>query len=89
MEINIPPERIHHMERPLTCPECKGKMTACANVDRDDDQFIPTPGDITVCQHCFEILAFTEHGGLRRTTRQEKCEFAACFADIMERQALL
>lgn len=35
----------------------------------------PKAGDLTICFSCGNVMAFTEYGGLRPTTREERMEY--------------
>ncbi len=51
-----------------TCPSCGKKLDAATTFDEDVE---PSPGDVTICLGCQDILIFTEELGLRRPTDQE------------------
>ena len=42
---------------PANCPACGKILDACTSVEPDRQ---PSPGDLTICAHCIEILKFNE-----------------------------
>ena len=53
---------------PASCPSCEKKLDAATHPTGD---VAPSPGDVTICLGCQDILIFTEELGLRRPTDQE------------------
>jgi len=40
------------------CPACHSKITAAANLD--DASLVPSPGDVSVCIECAQILTMND-----------------------------
>ncbi len=53
---------------PATCPSCGQKLDAAT---RFEDDLEPSPGDVTICVGCQDVLVFTEELGLRQPTEAE------------------
>ncbi len=53
---------------PATCPSCGKKLDAATHPTED---VAPSPGDVTICLGCQDVLIFTEELGLRRPTEAE------------------
>ena len=53
---------------PASCPSCGKKLDAATHPTED---VAPSPGDVTICLGCQDLLIFTEELGLRRPTEAE------------------
>ena len=51
-----------------SCPSCGKKLNAATHPTED---VTPSPGDVTICFGCQDLLIFTEDLGLRRPTEAE------------------
>lgn len=52
------------------CPRCNSKLDAYSPVDKDNFK-IPSPGDISFCVYCGELLIFSKDMLLRVPTKTE------------------
>lgn len=39
------------------CPSCDGILDTCTSTDGEE---VPSPGDVTLCFYCGEVLQFTD-----------------------------
>ena len=60
------------------CPECKSKIDG-ASPCGDDDELVPTPGDLSMCLYCGVWLLFDEQllPSIRATELDERMAPAA------------
>lgn len=54
--------------RPFRCPGCNGR---CWHECVTEDGAKPTPGDVSICDRCFTVFAFTTDG-TRAATDDER-----------------
>jgi hypothetical protein len=59
-----------------TCPFCTRLLSAATGVSLDDEPPIPTPGCVTFCGYCGEMLTFADDLTLRVPTPDEAEAFA-------------
>lgn len=55
------------------CPTCDAQLDEAASVDGD---FIPKPGDYTICVYCASYLIYKKNMSLRELTAIEISEWA-------------
>lgn len=56
------------------CPECKTILDAITGLQKDGlwkENIIPTPGDLSLCVRCGEILVFNPELRLRKATPKD------------------
>lgn len=53
---------------PVSCPTCGKNLDAATHPTEDVS---PSPGDVTICYGCQDILIFTDELGLRNVTEED------------------
>lgn len=54
--------------KPTNCPYCNHNLEALSDLD---DKHVPSPGDVSVCINCANILVITKGLGVRIPTPEE------------------
>jgi hypothetical protein len=60
------------------CPSCGKRLDRSTGINEEgehlNEEVLPSPGDITVCVYCSDVLTFTEDMQLRVATAEEIVE---------------